>query len=472
VYIIVGTGISSLVLAKLLIKKRIPGHEIILIETSDKAGGLFGYLEHDDGSRFDIGMHTLQLTGNLLIDEIILSIVDNDRWAKYQPPRHDLSGTIIHQTIFENGPYFDLHFFDEREKLYLEKTLRHHLGERNRSSKLLSQSGKECTYLNAQDYLYRTFGKEVSDKTYARALQERYNLLPNQLGFVATQLTPMNRIAANTEFDDEELTTNELARSSVSWSNQRSLPETFSSNKPVFYPRNHGINHFITETVKQLEKVGVHFQLKTKIERVTVTQKRINELHTTSLGIAGKFKVDRLFWTGNPHNLLNLLGLKMQGDAFLNPLKTTVATIRIPRKRIKSSDCMYFFAYLNKSGLYRLNNYAAYSMHDEGSESTSISLEYLIDKTTKIEPKTVKETLIESNFIDPEFADYSIKIHELPFGHPFPSNEYLNHEILINDLLEEHDVRNLSIFGVSLSKRRFFQKDVLLDLLEVVKHVK
>lgn len=471
-YVIVGTGISSLVLANLLIKKGIPGHKIILIESSDKVGGLFGFLEHDDGSKFDIGMHTLQLTGNLLIDEIILSIVDNDNWTRYQPPRHDLSGTIIHQTIFENGPYFDLNCFDESERLYLEKTLRHHLEERNQFSKLPSPSGKDRIYLNAQDYLYQIFGKEVSDRTYASALQERYNLLPDQLGLIATQLTPMNRIAANREFDDEELLTNELARSIVSWSNQRSLPEAFSSKKPVFYPRKHGINYFITETEKQLKKKGVNFRLKTKIEHFIVNQNRIDELHTTTLGIADKFKVDRLFWTGNPYNLLNFLGIKMQGEAFLNPLKTTVATVRIPRRRIMSSDCMYFFAYLNKSGLYRLNNYAAYLMDDEGSESTSISLEYLIDKTTKIRQETVKRTLIESNFVDSEFNDYSIKIHELPFGHPFPSTEYLNHESHINNLIKEHKVTNLSIFGVSLSKQRFFQKDVLLDLLEVAKHVK
>lgn len=144
--IIIGTGISSLFLARLLIDEGVNPKKIMIIEAGYTPGGIFGSLIHDNQTNFDIGMHTLQLTGEVKIDNILQSYTENSEWIKFEVPHHDISGTIIENEIFENGPYFNLNYFDKKQ--------RDEFGQELRNKILVSKNIKE----NASEAYIRSIG--------------------------------------------------------------------------------------------------------------------------------------------------------------------------------------------------------------------------------------------------------------------------------------------------------------------------
>lgn len=457
-YTILGTGISSLCLAQILIRRGVPGEKITIIDSSENPGGLFGFLQHDENTIFDIGMHTIQLTGDKAIDEILLEVMNSEEWCKYEPPQHDLAGVILGEKLFDDGPYFNLNYFEKTVEDRLSKKLRGHLEKTEIKKKLHVDNLQNQNLNNAQEYLESKFGFEVSKLTYEQALHYRYGIDANQLDCIATKLTPMDRICATTEFEDQELLKNEHLRKNVAWSNQRHLPVDLSSGKPVFYPKKRAINLIIQRLLEKLKYQKVNFEFNTKIDHIECQLNRIKKIHISSSGQSKKIEVSKLFWTGGVGNLLEKLGTYNTLERIQNPMKTTIVTMRVNRKYIHKSDCMYYFNYMNKTGLYRLNNYDGYSGIEKDDTAAKVSLEYVTLKNKILTKEAVITHLEKIHFLDSKIRDISIRIHELPNGHPFPSKVNTNNEQKQIDFLNEMKMENLSCFGTSISSKRFFKK--------------
>ena len=465
-YVITGTGISSLFLAELLIRKNYKGESIVLIESSDDIGGLFGMLKHDEYTTFDIGMHTVQFTGNSDIDEIIESIYSDDDWYRFKAPLHDISGTIIGNKVFENGPYFHLDYFEEAYRNNLISELRDNLRQR--------QNRNECELtknMNASSFLVNRFGKNLADATYIEALRKRYQISPDELGQIATTLTPMNRLSMENVFSEKELLENEEIRSVIAWPNQRDLPLNLSSNRDVIYPRKNGIHLLIDKLQNQLAEQGVKFLTSSKIVKITKKDKKVSVLCIEQQSQSMQIDVDHMFWSGNISNLITLLEEHKPNYVTNNPLQTVIATIKAEPNSIRKSDCLYFFSYLHNNGLYRFNNYAAYHGENAKKNQGLLSMEYLIPKDVTLSKDQVINDLVDFDFVDNVLDSNQIKIHFLPFGHPYPSlaNIYAEDNLLREFL--DINLTNIDVFGSSLSRNRFFQKDVLQNLTEVVTHV-
>jgi protoporphyrinogen oxidase len=465
-YVITGTGISSLFLADLLIRKNYKGESIILIESSNNTGGLFGMLKHDEYTTFDIGMHTVQFTGNSDIDEIIESIYSDDDWYRFKAPLHDISGTIIGNKVFENGPYFHLDYFEEAYRNNLISELKDHLRQRQNRNEYESTEN-----MNASSFLVNRFGKNLADATYIETLQKRYQISPDDLGQIATTLTPMNRLSMKDVFSEKELLENEEIRSVIAWPNQRDLPLNLSSNRDVIYPRKNGIHLVIDKLQNHLAEQGVKFLTNSKIVKILKKDKKLRVLCIEQQLKSMQIDVDHMFWSGNISSLITLLEEHKPNYVTNNPLQTVIATIKAEPKSIRKSDCLYFFSYLPTNGLYRLNNYAAY--HDENAKKNQglLSMEYLIPKEVTLNKDQVIKDLVDFDFVDNVLDSNQIKIHFLPFGHPYPSlaNIYAEDNLLREFL--DINLTNIDVFGSSLSRNRFFQKDVLQNLTEVVTHV-
>jgi protoporphyrinogen oxidase len=465
-YVITGTGISSLFLADLLVRKNYNGEDIVLIESADHIGGLFGMLKHDDNTTFDIGMHTVQFTGNSDIDEIIESIYSDDDWYRYKAPIHDVSGTIIGNKIFENGPYFHLDYFEEEYRNNLTSELKDYLRQRQ------SRNENELTKnMNASSFLVNKFGKVLADATYIEALRKRYQISPDDLGQIATTLTPMDRLSMKDIFSEKEILKNEEIRSAIAWPNQRDLPLNLSSNRDVIYPRENGIHLLINKLQNRLIEQGVKFLTNSKIVKVTKKDKKVSILHIERQFQSMQIDVDHMFWSGNISNLITLLDGHKPNYVMNNPLQTVIATIKTEPNFIRKSDCLYFFSYLHNNGLYRLNNYSAY--HDKNAKKNQglLSMEYLIPKDVTLSKDQVINDLVDFDFVDGIVDSNQIKMHFLPFGHPYPSLANIYAE---DNLLREFadiNLKNIDVFGGSLSRNRFFQKDILQNLTEVVAHV-
>lgn len=465
-HIITGSGISSLFLAELLMRKIHNGKEIVLIESSDQVGGLFGTLRHDEYTTFDIGMHTVQFTGNSEIDEIIEAIYCKDDWYRYKAPLHDLSGTIVATKIFENSPYFDLDYFGEKSKIKLFIELKEHL--RNKRVKNVLEANK---FTNASSFLINQFSKALADLTYIDALRQRYRTSPESLDPIATKLTPMNRLVARDLFSEKEILENEDIRSTIAWPNQRNLPANLSSNLDVIYPRNSGIHLLIDKMQNKLVEQGVKILKNSKIVNIETKNKRVKFVRVQQQSKTEQFEVDNIFWTGNVSNLIGLLDGHKQNFFPENPLQTVIATIKTNSHFIRKSDCLYYFSYLNKNGLYRLNNYSAY--HEQFMEKNLglLSMEYLIPKEMTLTRQQINSDLTDIKFVDGVLDPGQIKIHDLPFGHPYPSSKNISIERNLLEKFAALRISNIKIFGSSLSQNRFFQRDILLNLRRVIAHV-
>jgi len=464
-YIITGSGISSLFLAELLIRKIHNGKEIILVEYSDQIGGLFGTLRHDEQTTFDIGMHTLQLTGNPEIDEIIEEIYSKDDWYRYKAPLHDVSGTIIGTQIFESSPYFDLDYFDKDIKNKLSIELKEHLSKRIKNNLAADK------VTNASSFLINQFSKVLADSTYIDALRQRYRTNPESLDPIAAKLTPMNRLVVSDLFSEREILENDDIRSTIAWPNQRNLPSNLSSNLDVIYPRNSGIHLLIDKMQKKLVEQGVKILKNSKIVKIETKDKRAKVVYVQQQTKIEQYEVDNLFWAGNISNLIGSLSDHKPNYVPDNPLQTVIATIKTNSHSIRKSDCLYYFSYLNKNGLYRLNNYSAYHEQIKDKNLGLISMEYLIPKEMTLTRQQIISDLTDIQFVDEVMDPGQIQIHYLPIGHPYPSSNNISNE---SNLLEKFialNVLNIKIFGSSLSQNRFFQRDILLNLREVIAHV-
>jgi len=465
-YIITGSGISSLFLAELLMRKIHNGKEIILVESSDQIGGLFGTLRHDEYTIFDIGMHTVQFTGNSEIDEIIEAIYSKNDWYRYKAPLHDVSGTIIGTQIFENSPYFDLDYFDKEVKNKLSIELKEHLGKKRVKNVLESNK-----FTNATSFLVNQFSKALADSTYIDALHQRYRTTPESLDPIATKLTPMNRLVVRDLFSEREILENDDIRSTIAWPNQRNLPSNLSSNLDVIYPRNSGIHLLIDKMQKKLVEQGVKILKNSKIVKIETKNKRAKVVSVQQKSKTELFEVDNLFWTGNVSNLIGLLDDHKPNYVPDNPLQTVIATIKTDSHSIRKSDCLYYFSYLNKNGLYRLNNYLAYHEQFKHKNLGLLSMEYLIPKEINLTRQQIISDLTDIQFVDGVMDPGQIEIHHLPFGHPYPSSNNISIESNLLDKFTALSISNIKIFGSSLSQNRFFQRDILLNLREVIAHV-
>ena len=465
---ILGSGISSIMLARIMLNRGIKGSEILILENSSQYGGAFGQLIHDADTKFDIGMHTIQLTSDSEIDEIFLEIVGKKNWSRYTPPSHDLSGTIIGRKIFENGPYFDLEFFDPVERAVKARKLRQHIEKLKVKKNVIELKRTKTSNVNAKSYLKERFGSELSESTYISALIKRYGINAEDLSVMATKLTPMSRIFANFEFEEEELKEDSIIRDIIAWHNQRSLPAEHSTNRDVYYPNDGGIKVFIDEMLKNLSSHGVILLRNSKILNLQIIKNRIVSMVIESDNQVSHQDVNDLCWTGNLSNLIKIMGISYPVGKTINPMQTVVATLKSTKEKFRETDCMYHFAYLNAYGLYRVNNYSAYKHIRQHSLDGCLSLEYIISRNKKLEKKNMVQDLCDIGILTAPVLEDEIVLHELVGGHPYPSLENELIERQQHNIIEDQRIQNLHLFGTSMSNSRFFQKDILLHLKQLM----
>lgn len=98
-------------------------------------------------------------------------------------------------------------------------------------------------------------------------------------------------------------------------------------------------------------------------------------------------------------------------------------------------------------------------------------MEYLIPKEITLTRQQIIGDLTDFQFVDGLMDPGQIKIHYLPFGHPYPSSNNISVESNLLEKFTALNLLNVKIFGSSLSQNRFFQRDILLNLREILAHV-
>jgi protoporphyrinogen oxidase len=459
-HLITGSSISSLFAAEILIQNGCDPRTIIVLEPSGKYGGLFSYLDDKYLGNLDIGMHTIQLTKDAEVNNIIHFYCDEKDFNRFSGNRRDLSGTIVNNQISHNGPYFDLDLLRKEDLIDLKSKLFKHL---------LSDEVLSCDFSisELENYYFNRFGKEVSKATYVKVLENRYKTDISKLDIMASRFTPTDRISVSGLFDDRELFNSEKLRKLIAWSDQKTLPPEFSSGLDTYYPKKFGVHQLVKKIMNNLESKGVSFIKNSKIENF---EQKNNEIKSVTLNLQSSQKlnleVKHVIISGGKEQVLNKLNIKH--PEIFQPLQTSIMYLELKNPVKHMKDVFYFFSYLNKYGLYRVNNYPAYVQEFQEKNKYIYSFEFITLKSDKITIEKFRHILNIFNFVHDKKEVLYMNLFHLPGGFPYPSKVNYSSSKKIDEIFSELSIANLHFIGSSMANRLFFQGEILIDTKDTV----
>tara|TARA_B110000046_G_C13025897_1_gene414083 strand:- start:4702 stop:6120 length:1419 start_codon:yes stop_codon:yes gene_type:complete len=460
--IVVGSGISGLISA-LAIAKKNPNTTTYVIEKNHELGGLLRRFNYgEEYGSFDYGMHNLIETGEKELDDLIFSLFPSDEWQLLEGKYRDLAGIYFNNTLQYNTPYIDIRNLDDVQS---EKSFADFFKNLDQGDAINNDSDSS---LNAKTFLTKRFGEYVANQTYIPSLEKIHKLPAEELDYMATLFTPMNRIAM---FDDpliNDIIKSDLLRDRLAYSDQRNLPLQMSTGRTAFYPKKYGMYRVINALEALLKKQNVQILTNTELKEVKVNNNRIKQAVLLNEGkevfIDG---IAKLVWSGGMPILARMLNVDLKGLPFNKAQKTIVVSMLID-KPLDMGDLYYFFCYQKGFNTYRLNNFTAYCKGATRHGNYPISLELLMnEKEISESEKTLEEIAVDELFRFKVTSENTkvvfAKAEILDKGFPMPSVNNISALNTIRERIQAMKLVNLEMVGILARPNLFFQADVIKD---------
>ena len=232
-YIIAGAGLTGLMAALILSKKKLK-KKIIIFEKTSSLGGKNQSIIYPNNEIFDFGMHLIYESCNSNVDNLYKEILNEDEWHIYEKNEKDIAGLFFQGKLQEYSHYVDLRSFDETEKKNFIKSFFFNL---NKTENLIAK--------NALDYLNNQFGEYIVSKIHAPILKRMYGKELKDLDTFAIKATALERIIlfdANTMID---LMKSSKIRSRLAFPDQLNLPPIRENSQKALYPKKFGMSNFV-----------------------------------------------------------------------------------------------------------------------------------------------------------------------------------------------------------------------------------
>lgn len=460
VVLINGSGISGL-LGALLWKKRKPEDVVVIIEKSAEFGGLLRAFDYGEYGKFDYGMHNMLETGFPALDELIFSLLPPEEWQILEGAKRDLAGVFFNGTLQQNSIYLDLRNLPEEE---YRQCLADFFDNLNRREILTNQ---EQTRMSASAYAEYRFGKLITQKAIAPALEKNHRRPLAELDYMATLLTPMNRVVLFDEALMRQLLDNPLISERIAFPEQRNLPLEKSSGRRAYYPKKYGMYRLVESLLKELKAAGVLLWNNTELKKIDYSNHRIHKAELQQNGNAVTLhNIQQLVWTGNMPLLGRFLGLDYSNLVFDPPLKTVVANILVD-KPLEMGDLYYFFCYDKNFSTYRLTNFSNYCEGAYRNGGYPLSIEMLVTPAEANDQRGLEEKALQdlNNFqiLAPDAKVIWAKAEILESGFPMPSVDNAAGLRTIRQQIQSLQLQNLCLLGILSEENLFFQTDVLID---------
>lgn len=460
--VVVGSGISGL-LAALLLAKSNANKKVFIIEKNKEIGGLLRRFYYgDEFGSFDYGMHNMLETGEKELDDLIFSLLPANEWQLLEGKNRDLAGVFFNNVLQYNTPYIDVRNLSKEETDKCIAEFFEHI-KRNPSS-----NKEQEVKMTAKDVSCMRFGNYVAEKTIIPSVEKVHQRPAEELDYMATLFTPMNRIAMYSEPKINELTKSDILRERLAFCDQRNLPLERSSGRKAFYPIKYGMYRVIDALANELEKYQVEILTESELTEVKCEGNRITELHIST----GENKlripdISLMVWTGNLPLLGRTLKVNMSDLGFDKPLKTIVVSILID-KPLNMQDLYYFFCYQKGFHTYRLNNFSAYCKGAPRNGNYPISIELLMNNDDIVNSKlTFEEIALDElrrfNVLQEGTKIVFAKAEPLESGFPLPSSKNVFALNQIRDRIKNLKLENCKAMGILSEPNLFFQTDVLRD---------
>lgn len=459
--IIAGSGLSALMMARMIKLYRDPAAEIIIIERDENIGGQFGSFNYGPNGYFDIGMHIYYESCIPEIDKLFTDLLPESEWNILENNHKDVAGLFVNNKLQTKTPYVDLRKLPEAQwKKYVAEIF--FTIQNNKGAQLPPDSS---TY----DILKHHFGKITTDEIFVPILEKLYLTHPSNLAEIATQLTAINRVAL---FDEEvmlDLMQSPEVRARICYPDQFTLPSYRENSQRGFYPKSYGMFRVLEKLKSLLEVEGVKFLTSSTVSNLEITNKKV-----TALTVINKdseqitFPVKELFWTAGLPSLAKVLGIRVD-DLSYDKKQTEGMYVNFLFDKEPSMEELYYFYCFDKGyRSFRVTNYNNYCPSAAANRGYPVCVEFWAQegdvKTEEGIIMLAQKELKEFGIIDDSYKIHFAKVEKLAGGgFPLPSVRNIANMNTINKRICHESIENVIATGVLTEKNVFFIKDVLID---------
>jgi protoporphyrinogen oxidase len=459
--IVIGSGLSGLMLARMIKLYRDPEAEIIIVERDETIGGQYGSFDYGINGYFDIGMHIYYESGIPEIDKLFTELLPENEWNILEGNYKDVQGLFYNGKLQFDTPCVDLRNLppDQWRKYTAE------IFEVIKNQKTKPPPASS----NAYEILKNHFGKVIADEIFVPILEKLYLVHPSNLDELATLFTPINRVALFEKNIILDLMKSEEIRARVCYPDQFTLPPYRTNNYRGFYPKKYGMFRVLEKLRSLLELQGVRFLTSTTVSNLEVENNLAKSI--TVKGKAGNTEViavKELFWTAGLPSLANALKIDMSDIVYDRKHTESIYINLLFDKRPLMDRLYYFYCFDKGYRTFRVTNYSNYCPDATGSGGYPVCVEFWAQpddsKADEDIVSQAKAELKSFGVIDDSFGVTFSKVEKSPGGgFPLPSVKNIGNMSAINERIKDLGISNVIPTGVLSGKNVFFIKDVLID---------
>ena len=458
--VIVGSGLSALMMARMIKKYRDPMASIVIIEKEKQIGGQYGSISYGEYGYFDIGMHIIYETCIPEIDNLFEDLFQEEDWIILDNNYKDIAGIYVNGRLQTDTPYVDLRKSPpEKWREYVAELFQ---VIRDQSQKQLP--GNPTSY----DLLVNHFGKKITDEIFVPILEKFYFKHPSELAEIANKFTTINRLALFDSPTMLDLMQSAEIRARICYPDQLTMPHYRQNTQKGFYPREYGMFRVINKFREKLQDEGVVFMTSCSINSIQLDQHVIDSIEVKdSEGTVSTLTVKELFWTAGLPGLANTLGIPVKDLPFEKKKTSDVYVNLLFDKKPEMGELYYFYPFDKEFRSFRVTNYTNYCPSAYGERGYPVCVEFWArEEDVKTEENLIflaKNELKAFGVIDDSYKLLFGKVETAMAGFPLPSVANISAMNTINERINNAGISNLTATGVLTGKNVFFIKDVLID---------
>jgi protoporphyrinogen oxidase len=455
--IIVGSGLSALVIAKTVKKYVNKNAEIHIIEREKSAGGQFSSINYGKDGYFDFGMHVYYDSCIPEIDDMVFSLLPREEWNVMENNEKDIAGLYVNGQLQTETPYIDLRNFpEEKRKEYIGSLLLNIARDK-------SNDPKKTAY----DILTTHFGKLITDEVFVPVFEKLYGNHLSDLDEMILSLTTVNRLAM---FDEQlmvDLMKSDEIRARLCHPNQFTLPAYRTNGQRALYPKKYGMYRVQEKFKADLEKEGVKFYLSTQITELVQENNSVSQIKVkTPEGELSFTDIEKIYWSAGIVPLAMSLNIDVADLKYDSRPPASFVNLLF-NKPLSMGKLYYFYCFDKNFRSFRVTNYFNYCKDALSERGCPACVEFWPDANdTSLTPEQIVEiTLKELKTFGVIDDTYELKFSKVERGggFPLPSLKNIDNLSTVRERIKYKKIQNLVPVGVLAEKNVFFIKDVLTD---------
>lgn len=455
--IIVGSGLSGLIIAKTIKKFVNKNAEIHILEREKSIGGQFSSINYGEKGYFDFGMHIYYDSCVPEIDDMVFSLLPKEEWHVMENNEKDIAGLFVNGKLQTDTPYIDLRKMPEaKRKEYLGSLFQN-----------IARDKSKDPSVSAYDTLCTHFGKTITDEVFVPVFEKLYGNHLSNLDDMVLSLTTVNRIAI---FEEElmlDLMKSSEIRSRICHPNQFNLPPYRTNGQRALYPKKYGMYRVQEKFKAELEKDGVKFYTSAQITELKQSNNSVSEIKVkTPEGDLSFTDIEKIYWSAGIVPLASGLGIDMSDLKYDS--RPPASFVNLLFNKPLNMDRLYYFYCFDKGfRSFRITNYYNYCKDALSERGCPACVEFWPEAgDASLTPEQITEIVLKElktfGVIDDTFKLNFSKV-ERGGGFPLPSLKNINNMSQVRDRIKEKGIKNIVPVGVLAEKNVFFIKDVLTD---------